>query len=285
MLGRRRGEPGIRIRSANRPFDMQLWLDPDGASTLLHAGTGRGIRIAVIDSGVEFSHPDLSGLTVADDLSIVSDGLQLVTHPNNGEDAYGHGTAVAGIIHALAPEAEIGSFHVLDGTNRTRSAVVCEAVRQALDRKYHIINCSIGCGVMEQVLDYKTWIDDAYLKGVHIVAACNNDDFSRPEWPGHFASVITVNMARTDDELNYWYKPGNLVEFAARGVNVDVLWRGGTTRNVTGSSFAAPRVSGMLARLLSSRPEVTPPQVKALLRAAAEPFSFSIVGPNVTYEA
>lgn len=264
---------------------MTDWITPAETAALLHNGTGRGIRIAVIDSGIEFSHPDLATARVADDLSIVSDGLQLVTRPNQGEDAYGHGTAVAGIIHAIARDAEIGSFHVLDGTNQTRSAVVCEAVRQALDRRYHIINCSIGCGVMDQVLDYKAWIDEAYLNGVHIVAACNNMDFARPEWPGHFASVITVNMARTDDEGRYWYKPGNLVEFAARGVNVDVLWRGGTTRNVTGSSFAAPRVTGMLARLLSSRPDVTPPQVKALLRAAAEPFSLSVVGPNVTYEA
>jgi subtilisin len=277
--------PGIRIGAIPRFPSMLSWLTPDETSALLQGGTGRGIRVAVIDSGVEFSHPQLATARVADDVSIVDDGLQLATRPNQGEDAYGHGTAVAGIIHALAPEAEIGSFHVLDGSNRTRSAIVCEAVRQTLEGSYHIINCSIGCGVMDQVLNYKAWIDEAYLKGVHIVAACNNVDFARPEWPGHFASVITVNMARTEDEAHYWYKPGNLVEFAARGVNVDVLWRGGGTRNVTGSSFAAPRVAGMLARLLSSRPEVTPPQLKALLRAAAEPFSLSIVGPNVSYEA
>jgi subtilisin family serine protease len=264
---------------------MSVWPTPDEAGALLREGSGRGVRVAVIDSGVEFSHPGLAGVTVADDVAIVSDGLQLVTRPNNGEDSYGHGTAVAGIIHQSAPDAQIGSFHVLDGTNTTRSAIVCEAVRQALDKGYQIVNCSIGCGVLDQVLDYKEWIDEAYLKGVHIVAACNNFDFTLPEWPGHFGTVITVNMARTPDEGRFWYKPGNLVEFAARGVNVDVLWRGGGVHSMTGSSFAAPRVSGMLARLISARPTLTPPQVKALLRAVADPWSPEIIGPNVTYEA
>jgi subtilisin len=260
------------------------WLTPSEAGQFLRAGTGQGVRVAIIDSGVELSHPRLADLRVADDFLVVDDGLQIVTRDNQGNDAYGHGTAVAGIIHEVAPAAEVGSFHVLDGSNRTRSAIVCEAVRQALDRGYHIINCSIGCGVMAQVLDYKTWIDDAYLRGVHIVAACNNLDMARPEWPGHFGTVITVNMARTDGDDEFWYKPGTLVEFAARGVDVDVLWRGGGARNVTGSSFAAPRVAGMLARLLSARPELTPSQTKALLRSAAAPWTRLVTAPNVTYD-
>jgi subtilisin len=216
---------------------------------------------------------------------VVSDGLRLVTTQNSGEDVYGHGTAVAGIIHATAPDAEIGSFRVLDAHNNSRSAIVCEAVRQALDAGYNIINCSFGCGVLDQVLDYKTWVDEAYLKGTHIVAACNNFDFLRPEWPGFFATVITVNMARTPDESRFWYKGGTLVEFAARGVDVEVAWRNGGTKQVTGSSYAAPRVAGLLARLLSGRPDLTPLQAKALLHALAAPWTQEIVGPNVTYAA
>ena len=260
---------------------MNTWLTPEDARTLLRTGTGRGVRVAIIDSGVEVSHPKLAGLAVAEDVAIVSDGVKLTTVPNEGIDAYGHATAVAGIIHETAPEAEIGSFHVLDGHNSTRSAIVCEAVRQALEHGYDIINCSFGCGVLDQVLDYKAWVDEAYLRGVHVVAACNNFDFTTPEWPGFFASVITVNMARTPEVERFWYKAGTLVEFAARGVNIDVAWRGGATKTVTGSSFAAPRVAGLLARMLSAAPELTTVQVKALLRAVADPWSQEIVGPNV----
>lgn len=262
---------------------MVAWPTPEDVIAILRSGTGQRVRVAIIDSGVEASHPQLAGLSITDDVAIVSDGLKLVTAPNNGEDAFGHATAVAGIIHETAPKAEVGSFRVLDGHNASRSAIVCEAVRQALDRGYTIINCSFGCGVLDQVLDYKEWVDEAYLKGVHVVAACNNIDFTTPEWPGYFASVITVNMARTPDVEKFWYKPGTLVEFAARGVGLDVAWRGGGTKNVTGSSFAAPRVAGLLARLLSVHPDLTPAQVKALLRVIADPWSPSIIGPNVAF--
>ena len=73
-----------------------------------------------------------------------------------------------------------------------RTIVIREGVRQAIDAGYDILNCSFGCGVKEHILQYKDWIDEAYLKGIHIVAACNNIDFRRPEWPGFFPSVITV---------------------------------------------------------------------------------------------
>ena len=65
------------------------WLTPADAAALLRSGTGRGIRVAVIDSGVEVGHPRLAGLTITDDVAIVSNGLRLVTQPNNGQDATG----------------------------------------------------------------------------------------------------------------------------------------------------------------------------------------------------
>ena len=259
------------------------WVSLDEATTMLHTGTGRGVRVAVIDSGIEVTHPRLAGVTLADDVSIVSDGLRLSTQPNAGRDDYGHGTAVAGIIHEVAPDAELGSFHTLDAQLDARSAAIREAVRQALDKGYHIINCSFGCGVLDQVLDYKEWVDEAYLKGVHIVAACSNRDCGTPEWPAYFSSVITVNMARTPESGQFWYRHGEMVEFAARGVDVDVAWCGGRTKTVTGSSFAAPRVAGMLARMLSVRPDLTPTQVKALLHRLAAPWSLEIRGPNVRF--
>ena len=75
-------------------------------------------------------------------------------------------------------------------------------------------------------------------------------------------------------------KPGHLVEFAARGVDVDVSWRDGATKKVTGSSFAAPRVSGMLACLLSEVPGLPPVQAKALFHRLAQPWSHGVRAPN-----
>jgi hypothetical protein len=203
---------------------MNQWVDAEAARSCVERGRGRGVRVAILDSGVELSHPAMSGLTLSDDLVIVDDGLQLQVMPGEGRDLYGHGTAVAHIIHKLAPEAEIGSFRVLGDHLDSRTKIIQEGVRQALDLNYRILNCSFGCGVLNHVLEYKSWVDEAYLKGVHIIAACNNEDYTVPEWPGYFPSVITVNMARSEALDRFFYKPGHLVEFAAKGVNVEVPW-------------------------------------------------------------
>lgn len=248
------------------------WIHPDEALLAIENGRGQGVRIAILDSGIEAGHPALAGMRLADDLAIVRDGHRLVAVSGEGHDLYGHGTAVAGILLTEAPEAEIGSFRVLGETLGSRTAIIMEGARQAMERGYHILNCSLGCGVPEHVLKYKAWVDEAYLRGIHVVAACNNLDFGRPEWPGFFTSVLTVNMVGGSNG-EFYYRPGQLVEFAARGVNIDVPWLGGAMKKVTGSSFAAPRLAGIVARLLSEQPGLTPSEVKALLHRTARPWS------------
>jgi subtilisin len=141
----------------------------------------------------------------------------------------------------------------------------------AMDRGYHILNCSFGCARVDHLASYKEWIDEAYLRGRHIVAASNNEDYTRREWPGHFPTVITVRFIRAEDPLALFYQRGQLVEFAAAGQELDVVWIGGARKTVTGSSFATPHVTGMLARILSCCPELPPLQAKALLQHLAAP--------------
>ena len=227
----------------------------------------------------------LEGLALADDLAVIDDGLRLTTIEGQGKDVFGHGTAIAGIIRRVAPDAEIGSFRVLGEQLRSRTLIIREGVRLALERGYHILNCSFGCGREDHVLHYKDWIDEAYLRGRHIVAACNNQDFMKREWPGHFPTVITVNFAtafvggasapanRLDGEgsTELFYRPGNLVEFIAPGQDIVVAWLAGAIKKVTGSSFAAPYVAGLLARLISGCPSLSPLHTKTLLQKLASP--------------
>jgi subtilisin family serine protease len=233
----------------------------------------------------------LEGLILADDLAVIDDGLRLATVEGEGKDVFGHGTAIAGIIRRVAPEAQIGSFRVLGQQLRSRTLIIREGVRLALERGYHILNCSFGCGREDHVLHYKDWIDEAYLRGRHIVAACNNQDFMKREWPGHFPTVITVNFGGASvpasrpepsgprerlpchDEL--LYRPGNLVEFIAPGQDIVVAWLAGAIKKVTGSSFAAPYVAGLLARLISGSPSLSPLHTKTLLQKLASPIHFN----------
>jgi subtilisin family serine protease len=231
------------------------------------------VKIAVLDSGIETSHPELATLALTDDLAIIDDGLQLQIQPGEATDAYGHGTAVASILHRLAPRASIGSFRVLGPNLSSRTVIIREGVRQAMDRGYHILNCSFGCGLESHLPQYKSWVDEAYLAGIHVIAACNNADFTRPEFPGYFPSVITVNFCGERDGGTFFYKPGHLVEFAAPGESLEVAWAEGARKTVTGSSFAAPHVAAILARLLSVYPDLPPLQAKALLHQLARPWT------------
>lgn len=251
---------------------MTPWLTIAEARECLHRGTGEGIKVAVLDSGVELDHPALGDMQLADDLAVIEDTFELQIVPGAGRDVFGHGTAVCDILHRLAPAAQIGSFRVLGSHLRSRSAIIREGARQALDRGYHILNCSFGCGREDQVLLYKDWIDEAYLKQRHIVAACNNQDFTKREWPGHFPSVITVNFTCDDRADTFHFRGGQMVEFAARGQNVEVAWLGGGRKKVSGSSFAAPHIAGLLARLLSQCPALPPLEAKALLQLLADPW-------------
>lgn len=252
---------------------MRRWIDPKEAAEAIRRGTGKGVKIAILDSGVERDHPQLAGVRWADDVAVVQQGYQLKTEPGAGCDLFGHGTAVAGIIHRIAPEAEIGSFRVLGGSVEGKTRIVHEGARLAIERGYHILNCSLGCTIAEHVLKFKEWVDEAYLKGVHVVAACNNHDFSRQEWPAFFSSVIAVNMARCQRDGVIYYRRDSLVEFAAGGVNVEVPWIAGGQRRMTGSSFAAPRVAALLARLISEFPDLSTTDAKAILHRLALPWS------------
>ncbi len=242
------------------------------ARSFLRSGKGASIKIAVLDSGVETSHPLLQGIILADDVAIVEEGQQIAAVPGDGRDVYGHGTAIARIIRELAPEAEIGSFRVLGEHLRARTLIIREGARQAMERGYHILNCSFGCGRDDQVLLYKDWIDEAYNLGRHIVASCNNENFLKREWPGHFPSVTTVSFTDCADAEHFFCRLGQLVEFAARGQDIEVAWTGGGRKKVTGSSFAAPHISALLARLLSGCPTLTPLQAKSLLHTLAAPW-------------
>lgn len=238
----------------------------------LATGNGQGVRIAILDSGVEVSHPDLQQLRLSVDVALVEEEGTIRQTPGGGHDVFGHGTAVCGIIHRLAPQAEITSLRVLGGQLRTRSAFIRAGAKLGLRHGCHILNCSFGCVREDHVLIYKDWVDAAYVLDRHVVAACNNDDAGRQEWPGHFPSVITANHAAAESSQMFHFRRGGLVEFLAQGQDLEVPWLDGARKKVTGSSFACATMTGLLARLLSQYPELPPLQAKSCLREAAIPW-------------
>src|SRR6056297_751900 len=148
------------------------WITPAEAREALASGDGAGVRIAVLDSGIDRSHPQLADLPVDDDIAILSRGGRISVVDSTEGDVFGHGTAVAGIIHQLAPAATLGSIRVLGHFKESRAAIIREGVKEAARRGYHIVQCSFGAPARAQdAALYKGWIDALYLRGIHLVAA------------------------------------------------------------------------------------------------------------------
>lgn len=246
------------------------WPDFDAAREAMRSGTGEGVKVAIIDSGIDVSHPVLAGLELEDDITVSCDGINLRIAEGGGTDVYGHGTAIASLVLREAPGVKLGSFRALDSSNHARSFVIAECVNQAISRGYQVINCSFGCrGLPRYVMDYKEWVDRAYLEGVQVVAACSNIDVGIREWPAYFPSVISVRGIDCEPGA-FYFSPGRMVSFRACGERVEVPWLHGGTKVETGSSYAAPLIAGKIARLLSGIPGIDPALVKPLLSALAD---------------
>lgn len=231
--------------------------------------TGAGVRVAVVDSGIEADHPLLGGMVDADgaiDFSVDADGTVVAT-PGPHTDVFGHGTACAGIIHALAPEATITSVRVLGPGLRGKAAAFHAGLQWAVEQGFDVINLSLGAGKRDWAFPFHELCDRGYFSNSFIVTAANN--IQRASFPSLYASVTSVACNTSDDPLRYHFNPEPPTEFLARGIDVEVPWLNGETTVTTGNSFAAPHISGFAALIRSKHPTLRPFHVKSLLWACA----------------
>jgi subtilisin family serine protease len=149
------------------------------------------------------------------------------------------------------------------------SHFVVAALHWGIDQGYDVINCSFTTQEAQHCLRYKAAVDRAFCRGVQIVSACNNKEYWRVEYPGSFPTVLSTDYAMLPG-LCLRRRCGQLVEFVAPGQNVRVAWQAGGRRTISGSSFAAPHVTAIVARLKELHPGWNACEVKAALYALAE---------------
>jgi subtilisin family serine protease len=229
-------------------------------------GGGAGVKVAVIDSGVDAHHPavgrDVSGYVAISD---GPDGLQYDTAPH--QDVYGHGTACAAIIRAIAPECELYSVRVLGPTLGGRGAIFAAGVRWAIENGMQICNMSLGTTKKDFFAMLHELADLAYFRNVMLVTAANN--MPVPSFPSVYASVISVASHEGDDPYQFYYNPEPPVEFGAPGIDVRVAWMDQGYITATGNSFAAPHIAGIVTKILGKHPDLTVSQMKVILQALA----------------
>jgi subtilisin len=231
--------------------------------------TGRGVRVAVIDSGIEADHPDLGDCVDKDggiSVALGDDGEPTITQGPH-EDVFGHGTACAGIIHRLAPDARITSIRVLGAGLTGKSNVFLAGLAWAVEQGFDVVNLSLGTGRRDWALPFYELCDQAYFKGTFVVTAANN--MSRPSFPSLYASVTSVACNLSKDPFRFHYNPDPPTEFLAPGIDVEVSWKGGGRQQGTGNSYAAPHLAGIATLIKSKHGELRPFQLKTVLWGTA----------------
>jgi subtilisin len=227
--------------------------------------TGAGVKVAVIDSGVDAAHPAVGRVAGYVAVEPTAGGLSFSTAPHR--DAFGHGTACAGIIRSLAPDCELYSVKVLGAGLVGKGAVFLAGLRWAIEQGIDVCNLSLGTTRKEFFGELHELVDLAYFRNVVLVTAANN--MPVPSFPSVFSSVLSVASHDLDDPEVIYYNATPPVEFGARGIGVKVPWLNGGWITTTGNSFAAPHITGLAARILGKHPHLTVFQLKSLLCALA----------------
>ena len=229
--------------------------------------SGAGVTVAVVDSGVDGSHPAVGAVDRAVALRWDPEAQEVTSSEGPHDDLFGHGTACAGIIRRAAPDAAIWSVRVLGSRLTGKGVVFAAGLRWAIRQGARVVNLSLSTGREDYFGLFHEIADEAAFAGVVLVCASNN--VPAPTYPAEFSSVISVAAHDGRDPFGLDANPAPPVDFGAPGIDIRVPWLSGSTIVATGNSFAAPHVTGLVARLLSKHRHLTPYEVKTVLRAVA----------------
>ena len=252
---------------SNDPYMGSAWHLPKvGATTAWDTTQGAGVIIAILDSGVDGTHPDLAPQMVP--------GYNFYDNNTNTADVNGHGTAVAGVAAAatnnalgvagVAGQAKIMPVRIADANAYAYYSTIAKGVTYAADNGARVVNCSYG-GVAGSAT-----IQSAaqYLKnkgGLMFVSAGNNgiDENITPT-----TTMIAVSATDENDYRTSWSSYGNFVSMAAPGITYTTS-RGGSYGNWQGTSFSSPLTAGVAALMMAAKPSLGSAEIEKLMFSTA----------------
>lgn len=275
--------PALAATPNDPGYPVQWWLEAVGARQSWPIATGQGVTVAVIDSGVDLTHPDLRA-------NLRSDGYNFGDNNATPQDVLGHGTVVAGIIAAqrnngqggsgLAPDARVLPIKVSSSQNEAdfTAATVQQAIDYAVAKGVQIINLSLSFNPGEAPQTVKDALERAFAAGIVVVAASGNNG-PAVDFPGNYPRVITVAGTDQDGKVASFANLGPQVALAAPATAIRSTLLGGGFGLFhdwgNGTSFAAPAVTATVALLLQADPRLSHPQLLALLQKNGKPLNNS----------
>ena len=228
-------------------------------------------RIAIVDTGVQYDHPDLAGKVVR--------GYDFVDDDSDPYDGNGHGTHCAGIaaavtdngrgIAGMAPNATIYAVRVLNDNGSGTLDDVANGIIHAADNGADVISLSLGAPVGATTL--RNAVDYAWNSGSVVVAAAGNSGTSLPSYPAYYDNAIAVAATDSNDNKASFSNYGSWVDVAAPGVDIYSTYTGSSYRSLSGTSMATPHVAG-LAGLLDAQGR-SASQIRAAIENTADPIS------------
>ena len=228
----------------------------------------QGVRVCILDSGVEPDHPLVGKVDGAVAITIGEDGEPIAV-PDEEGDLCGHGTACAGVIRALAPECEIHSVRVLGAGYTGSGAVLLAGLRWAVEQGFDVVNMSLSTTKRQFAEVLHELADTAYFNRTILVASAHNMPVE--SYPWRFSSVISVGSHAEPDSLTLLLQPepaGRVLRARRRRrAGVDGRRRRSARRATASRRRTCP---GICALVRSKHPELTPFQLKSVLHLIAD---------------
>ena len=227
------------------------------------------VKVAVLDTGIDARHEALTGRVVRSVGYRRENGASIAVTLNRraNNDPSGHGTGAAAIIAALAPNARLIDYRVLDADNGGYGSTVLQGLRDAIDSDVEIINVSVAFTKDRYWDETVKLLEEAYRRNKIVVAAKRN--IPRPGdlgLPAELSNAISVDMGDYPDSFTLRYLKGSPIEFSAHGASVLTARTGGGYTRLTGTSFATPTVAAFCALLRGLNRDLKLFEIKTLLK-------------------
>jgi subtilisin len=248
-------EEDAEVHALDTELDSSWGVKHIGAGAVHPNNKGTGVKVAIIDTGIDYNHPDLN--------DNYAGGYDFVNNDPYPLDDNGHGTHCAGIVAAedneigvvgVAPEAVLYAVKVLDSSGSGYFTDIIAGIQWAIENDMQVISMSLGADIGSASLEEAC--NNAYASGIVVVAAAGNDGNPRGkgdnvDYPARYESVIAIAATDSYDKRASWSSTGPGVELAAPGVSIYSTIPGeyGTK---SGTSMACPHVAGTAALVIAS---------------------------------
>ncbi|MFN8499494.1 MAG: S8 family serine peptidase [Anaerolineae bacterium] len=286
--GPAQGEPGPTLAPppiapqavVNDPlYAQQYSLTKMAVSSAWDVSKGDGVVVAIVDTGADLSHPDLSA-------KFVSQGRDFISGHANAQDDQGHGTHVSGIVSAMTNNgtgvagvgynARLLPVKVLNSNGSGDYGSIVQGITWAADQGVKVLNMSLGGAGGTQAL--QDAVDYAWNKGVVVVCAAGNDGNASPNYPAAYANCLSVVATDQNDQKASFSNYGSSVDISAPGVSVlSTVMRSGSSitdpsgyKTLSGTSMASPNVAGVAALVWGAHPDWSQAQVRAAIENTAD---------------